>query len=121
MHETLTEENASSEYCTWYLRVLTAAHLKSDPERFQFFLEGEYTDINTFCSREVEPMGKECGEMQVIALAEAIGMHVKIEYLDGRPFDIGEGKGLIMHEFGNLDSNTKITLLYRPGHYDILY
>ena len=40
------------------------------------------------------------------------------EYLDGRPFD---NNGLTLHEFGNMDSKTKVTLLYRPGHYDILY
>ena len=121
LHETLTEENGSSEYCTWYLRIITAAHLKSDIERFQMFLENEYSDIATFCSREVEPMGRECGMLQCIALAEAVGIQVNIEYLDGRPFKHEEGKGLTLHEFGNLDSSTKITLLYRPGHYDILY
>ena len=118
LYNTLTEENGSSEYCTWYLRVLTAAYLKSDPCRFQSYMEDEYTDINTFCAREVEPMGRECGMLQVIALAESVGVHVKIEYLDGRPFD---NKGLTLHQFGNMDSKTKITLLYRPGHYDILY
>jgi len=119
LHGTLTQENGTSEYCTWYLRVLTAAHLKSDMERFQMFLENEYTDIPTFCAREVEPMGKDCGMLQCIALAETIGIQVNIEYLDGRPFQAE--KGLTLHQFGNMDSVTKITLLYRPGHYDILY
>ena len=83
-------------------------------------------DIPTFCSREVEPMGREFTMIQVLALAEAMAVDVAIEYLDGRDFD----KALTRHEFGPSQndsgsdggsSTTKVTLLYRPGHYDILY
>lgn len=115
----LNEENGTSEYVTWYLRVVTAAHLKSDPDRFIHFIEGGM-DIPTFCSREVEPMGRESEMVQVLALAEAMSVDVAIEYLDGRYFD----KALTRHEFAGSDggnSTTKVTLLYRPGHYDILY
>lgn len=76
-------------------------------------------------------MGKECGMVQVLALAEAFGIRVKIEYLDGREMVMdnsgGNGDGgcdnrkLMLHEFGPDESNLDITLLYRPGHYDILY
>ena len=79
------------------------------------------SDISTFCAREVEPMGKECGMVQVIALAEALGVRVNVEYLDGRPFK----DKLMMYKFGpdpNSEGNfLEISLLYRPGHYDILY
>ena len=44
---------------------------------------------------------------------------VKIEYLDGR--DITNGKKLAQLEFGPENAMTSLTLLYRPGHYDILY
>jgi ubiquitin thioesterase protein OTUB1 len=68
LHEKLNEENSTSDYCTWYLRVLTAAQMKSDPDRFlPFLLAEEYNsngdmtvDVLTFCAREVEPMNKEC-------------------------------------------------------------
>jgi ubiquitin thioesterase protein OTUB1 len=121
----LNEESGTSEYVTWYLRVVTAAYLKADPDRFIHFIEGGM-DIPTFCAREVEPMGRECEMVQVLALAEAMSVDVAIEYLDGRDFD----KALTRHEFGpsqgssgsdDGNSATKITLLYRPGHYDILY
>jgi hypothetical protein len=39
LHSTLNEENATSDYATWYFRILCAAHLKSDPYRFIHFLE----------------------------------------------------------------------------------
>ena len=71
-------------------------------------------------------MGRESEMVQVLALAEAMSVDVAIEYLDGRHFD----KALTRHEFGPSQndsgseagsSTTKVTLLYRPGHYDILY
>ncbi|KAL7508084.1 hypothetical protein ACHAXN_005169 [Cyclotella atomus] len=132
LHDKLNEENSTSDYCTWYLRVLTAAQMKSDPDRFLPFLLAEESssgllsmDIPTFCSREVEPMNKECGMVQVAALAECFGVRVKIEYMDGRIVE-GEGgmKKVACHGFGGDGDDGKrmeITLLYRPGHYDILY
>ena len=123
LHEKLVEENSTSDYCTWFLRVITSCYLKADPDRFIHFLDdANCFDVATFCAREVDPMGKECGMVQVLALAEAIGVKVQIEYLDGRELS-SEGK-LVAHHFGNAENQNdrlEITLLYRPGHYDILY
>ncbi|KAL7448096.1 hypothetical protein ACHAWC_000353, partial [Mediolabrus comicus] len=82
----LNEENSTSDYCTWYLRVLTAAQMKSNPDRYLPFLLADYElhncmDVPTYCSREVEPMGKECGMVTVAALAECLGVKVVIEYM----------------------------------------
>lgn len=133
LHTKLTEENSTSDYCTWYLRVITSAYLKSDADRFVHFLDDpNYFDVETFCSREVDPMGKECGMVQVLALAEAMGVRVCIEYLDGRELTTVNSKvgdtasthgkeKLTMHEFGPDKNSLEVALLYRPGHYDILY
>lgn len=119
LHTELTQENGTSDYCTWYLRVLTATFLKADPNRFLPYLEDGYVDIATFCQQQIEPMGKECSMVQVLALAEAFQVRVDIEYLDGHPFE--PSTGLTKHSFGPADAATTLTLLYRPGHYDILY
>ena len=108
------------------MRVMTAAQLKSKPDDYLPYIIAEnYGDIQSFCSREVEPMGKECGMCQVHALAECMGVKVVIEYMDGRP---SEDDKLVNHLFGKGENEsdddserTTITLLYRPGHYDILY
>lgn len=118
MHTELTQENATSDYCTWYLRVLTATFLKADPTRFIPYLEDGYMDIASFCQTQIEPMGKDVTMVQVLALAEAFGVNVTVEYLDGREFT---GDKITWHVFGPDSSKTKLTLLYRPGHYDILY
>ena len=59
--------------------------MKTQSERFLPYILDDYTyDIETYISREVEPMGKECEQVQIMALTEYIGIGVKIEYLDGR-------------------------------------
>ena len=118
IHSELLEENSTSDYCTWYCRVLTGTQLKSDPDRFLPYLEDGFVDIYAFCQKMVEPMGVECTMVQVLALAEIFGVQVKIEYLDGH--DIHNNK-LMQHQFGPENAAMSLTLLYRPGHYDILY
>lgn len=51
--------------------------------------------MDDFCAREVEPVGKECEELQIMALMRALGVRVHIEYLDGRP--LPEGGHLPVH------------------------
>ena len=111
------------------MRVMTAAQMKSNPDEYLPFVMAEnYHDVASFCSREVEPMAKECGMVQVAALAKCMGVKVIIEYMDGRMVE-GEEK-LVNHVFGedengsavaDKDERMSISLLYRPGHYDILY
>ena len=108
--------NSNSSTC--YLKFLTGTELKADPNRFLPYLEENYVDIDSFCRSHVEPMGKECTMVQVLALAEAFSVQVKIEYLDGH--EINNNK-LTQHQFGPEHATTALTLLYRPGHYDILY
>ena len=51
---------------------------------FLFVVDSYFTIIVAFCQREVEPMGKECEHLQVLALTEYLQLNVTIEYLDGR-------------------------------------
>jgi ubiquitin thioesterase protein OTUB1 len=80
------QEGGKADYLTWYMRVLTAGYLKRDPDRFLPFIEGlgAFFDIESFCKSEVEPMNKECEQIQIIALSEYLGITVEISYLDGR-------------------------------------
>jgi hypothetical protein len=66
--------------------------------------------------------------VQVAALAECFGVCVKIEYMDGRIVKEKEEGGCLVrkvacHEFGGEEGGERmsVSLLYRPGHYDILY
>lgn len=65
--------------------------------------------------QEVEPMCKESDHIHIIALAQALSVSIQVEYMDR-----GEGGTTNPHIFPE-GSEPKVYLLYRPGHYDILY
>jgi ubiquitin thioesterase protein OTUB1 len=72
----------------------------------------------------VEPMGRECDQMQIIAISSYLGVQVNIEYLDGQKFEEAQGLSLVTCGEAMAEAERKarsISLLYRPGHYDILY
>lgn len=85
-----------------------------------------------FCKSSVEPMGEESDHVHITALSDALGVPIRVVYLDRSSCDTG-GVSVNHHDFipyGALQTAASgsteaispfITLLYRPGHYDILY
>ena len=67
------------------------------------------------CPQEVDPMDKESDHIHISALTSALGVGVCVEYMDR-----GKGGQVNSHYFPE-DVSPSIHLLYRPGHYDILY
>lgn len=65
--------------------------------------------------KEVEPMYKESDHIHIIALTNALSVPVGIIYLDRTDQDEATP-----HNFPE-NSNPNIFILYRPGHYDIIY
>lgn len=116
IHKVMTEEGGAAEYCCWYMRPLCSLQLKSDP-KYSSFLPSSYSDISDFCKREVEPTGRECDQLRVIALAEAFEARVEVSYVDGHD---KEGK-VTKHTFGEGTDGLMVNVMYRPGHYDLLY
>ncbi|CAM9172449.1 unnamed protein product [Discosporangium mesarthrocarpum] len=113
------EEGGACEYLVWFCRLLTSAFLKlhSDSRFLPFLTQAE--DMYSFCQREVEPMGKECEQVQIMALCEHLAIPVRIEYLDGQ--DFSGTLGNIVLPYLDRTGPPAVTLLYRPGHYDVLY
>ncbi|KAF8622628.1 hypothetical protein AX15_006880 [Amanita polypyramis BW_CC] len=102
-----------------YLRLITSAQLRLNEEEYSPFLihpeRGDPMSVRDFCENFVEGSGKEADHVQITAICRVLRLNVKVAYLDGRK-DIVD-----FVEFRN-DSTSEedITLLYRPGHYDIL-
>lgn len=77
-------------------------------------------------------MGEESDHVHITALSDALGVPIRVVYLDRSSCDSG-GVSVNHHDFiPTVDELTNasgisetispiITLLYRPGHYDILY
>ncbi|KAL6308845.1 cysteine proteinase [Sparassis latifolia] len=104
-----------------YLRLLTSAQIREDPESYAAFLfhpeSGESMDVRSFCENFVESVGKEADHVQITALSRVMKVNIDVAYLDGHTAE----KVDFVH-FHNTDYSglEPIILLYRPGHYDIL-
>ncbi|PIK36640.1 putative ubiquitin thioesterase OTUB1 [Apostichopus japonicus] len=107
-------DQGMSDYLVVYLRLLTSLELQKEAEFYQNFVEGNRT-VKEFCSQEVEPMYKESDHIHIIALTSYLGVGVRVVYLDR-----GENQKVNHHDFPE-GMPPQIALLYRPGHYDVLY
>ncbi|XP_067028834.1 ubiquitin thioesterase OTUB1-like [Acropora muricata] len=109
------QDEGLSNYIVVYLRLLTSAQLQRKSDFFENFIEGGRT-TKEFCSQEVEPMARESDHIHIIALTDALGVCVRVVYVD-RSGD----SSVNHHDFPEDGSRPAVVLLYRPGHYDILY
>ncbi|XP_028395919.1 ubiquitin thioesterase OTUB1-like [Dendronephthya gigantea] len=113
---TVFQDEGMSNYIVVYLRLLTSAQLQKKEDFFENFIEGSQT-MKDFCSQEVEPMSRESDNIHIIALSDATGVCIRIEHLDRS----GPDSSVNHHDFPDDGSKPMIYLLYKPGHYDILY
>ncbi|KAI0752149.1 peptidase C65 Otubain-domain-containing protein [Fomes fomentarius] len=104
-----------------YLRLLTSAEIKTNPDYAAFLFHpetGEQMDPELFCNNFVEAVGKEADHVQMNALATALKVNVNVAYLDGHD---QQGKvSFVPFQNAPFTFLETINLLYRPGHYDIL-
>ena len=103
-----------SDYLIVFLRLITSGQLQKDADFYVNFVDGGRS-VKDFCNQEVEPMNKESDHIHIIALATALDVSVAVEYMDR-----GDHAQCVRHVFPE-GTEPKIFLLYRPGHYDILY
>lgn len=113
----LFQEDGFSDYIVVYLRLLTTLSILENEEFYLPFIEAlGHADVTSFCKHEVEPMGRDCDHPQIIAVVTLLGITIKIEY-----FDQSESDETTAHVFPSDGGATSVILLYRPGHYDLLY
>lgn len=105
---------AHSNYLVVYLRLVTSCHLQQNSEFFVHFVDGNRS-VEDFCKGEVEPMDRESDHIHIIAMANALDLSIRVAYVDR-----GNSDDITYHDFPE-GSEPELHLLYRPGHYDILY
>nr|CAG4649548.1 EOG090X0AE1 [Scapholeberis mucronata]SVE93777.1 EOG090X0AE1 [Scapholeberis mucronata] len=108
-------DSAMSDYLVVYLRLMTSGQLQREEDFYQNFLEGDKT-MKEFCQQEVEPMYRESDHMHAIALGSCLKVGIRVVYLDRGEASTRPPE----HDFPE-DCAPSVYLLYRPGHYDILY
>ncbi|KAJ5549016.1 hypothetical protein N7513_006250 [Penicillium frequentans] len=101
-----------------HFRLLTSAWMKLNPLRYQAFLS---LPLDSYCGSRIETVRTEIDEVGLQALVDGViegaGFGVEILYLDR-----SEGDAVTPHQLSPIrPSEATIRLLYRPGHYDLLY
>lgn len=105
-----TESLYNANSAVMVFRLLASAYLRLHKDEYEVYLEeGGYEDL----CRTTECLGQDADHLAINALAMALNVHLEIAYLDGTPGDLN------YHHF-NEEGTPKISLLYRPGHYDVL-
>jgi len=116
------QDESTSSYLVTFMRMVTSTQIQSEPETYEPFLThpdtGETMGVKDFCRIVVEVLGKEADHVQLTAISQALKVNLKIAYLDGRSQD-GRVE-YVTFKYASDENETPLTLIYRPGHYDIL-
>jgi len=115
---TMTAFNESDVWLVCWARCLTSAYLKTHQDEYHAFLTSHST-ILEFCAQEVDPMNTEADHLQIVALSSFFTVPVSVVYLDR-----SQGEEAAEHFFQDNSSTCSmkpVHLLYRPGHYDLIY
>ncbi|EMS61506.1 Ubiquitin thioesterase otubain-like protein [Triticum urartu] len=131
-----TRDQTTSDYVVMFFRFVTSGEIQRRAEFFEPFISGlTNSTVVQFCKSSVEPMGEESDHVHIIALSDALGVPIRVMYLDRSSCDTGN-LSVNHHDFipaanssegdaamglNPAEEKPYITLLYRPGHYDILY
>ncbi|KAL2468868.1 Ubiquitin thioesterase otubain-like [Forsythia ovata] len=129
-----SRDQSISDYVVMFFRFVASGEIRKRSEFYEPFIQGlTNTSVEQFCKSMVEPMGEESDHVHITALSEALGVPIRVVYLDRSSCDNGNVV-VNHHDFvpstrdltnGNVGGSETlkpfITLLYRPGHYDILY
>ncbi|CAL9202928.1 OVARIAN TUMOR DOMAIN-containing deubiquitinating enzyme 1-like [Musa acuminata AAA Group] len=131
-HELLLEKSCDqmfSDTVVLFFRMVTSGELRIRAEFFAPFAGVESTGMAKFCQDSVEMMGEDCDHVHITALCDALGVPTRVECLDQSTSSSGDLTPK-HHDFIPMQSSAsdagnppvpRVTLLYRPGHYDILY
>ncbi|CUG85464.1 otubain, putative [Bodo saltans] len=118
LHRYVTSPD-NAEYVVFFARYAVACYLmKHEDDLFPFVAaeHEKYSCMDEFCKGEVEVVGQDCDHLHIVAFARTFQTACALEYLDASAGDA------IAHIVGPEDVTpiTTVSLLYRPGHYDLL-
>jgi len=108
----LVSNKDTSNYILFYLRLLTAAYIKTNSSVFENFIVDE--TVYEYCQREVEHFDHDCDHIQITALASYMELGITLY----TPMETGVVETL---QFPNEAKEYPVSMLYLPGHYDPIY
>lgn len=107
----LFSDKEKCNYLIAYIRMFIAAYIRQNRILYENFI---LEDLDSWVRRDVEPVDVECDHLQIIAVTNCFGVGVIIENLNEKKIET-----MKFPEEGCDYYFTK--MLFRPGHYDILY
>ncbi|PAV86138.1 hypothetical protein WR25_24443 [Diploscapter pachys] len=114
--ENLNEDHTSN-YLLMFFRLIASGYLKEHADEYEPFIDC-FGGLAEFCAMEIESMWKEADHLAITGLVHALDLGVRIEYMDRSAAPNGGWH----YDFPpDQKDPAKIVLLYRPGHYDLLF
>jgi len=116
------QDTMNSHAIVFYLRMITSMQIHLQRDSMAPFLMNPETlepmSPTSFRRRQIEVMGIEADEPQIIALTNAMKVNVEVAYVDGhKTSDVVK---FVRINSAEEENSRPILLLYRPGHYDVL-
>jgi ubiquitin thioesterase protein OTUB1 len=109
-------DSSTDLYVIAFMRLLTSQQLRENSDDYIPYLTSPFTSIDDFCRKEVEPMHRESDQIEITALAHKLRVSVNVYYIDRSSEQFAN-----VIKIGPTPSSEVISLVYKPGHYDILY
>ncbi|KAI1855354.1 hypothetical protein JX266_000219 [Neoarthrinium moseri] len=117
-------DEETSAPIVYHLRLLAASYLKGNLDQYEAYIPG---DADSYCNEWILPVNREIDQVEVMLLFNILlkpaDIVLEIAYLDR-----SEGDEVNLHRMPEEAKNKDpkmlgsiIHLLYRPGHYDLLY
>lgn len=110
--DNLFSDKEKGNYLIYFVRFCIASFLKENA-----FLYEVYVDVpfENWISSEVEAIDHEADQIQIMACVNYFDIGVKIEYLNPNKNEV------VKFPEDKPDDQVFITVLFTPGHYDLLY
>jgi ubiquitin thioesterase protein OTUB1 len=117
-----------SEYLICFFRYVISSYIRTHEDFFLPYIV-DFSSVAEYCSSEVEAVSKECEQIHAAALSNAMNLPIVVQYLDLSPSDKPDehviepaviASGDVLPEMP-LPEGEAAHLLYRPGHFDVLY
>ncbi|KAL8794738.1 MAG: hypothetical protein Q9195_002692 [Heterodermia aff. obscurata] len=106
-----------------HFRLITSSWMRRNAQHYQNFLLD--STVDQYCRSRIDPHLVEIENIGIQALVDAVikpaGITLEVTYLDRSIAANGEANTITWQGEMDYPTTPTIRLLYRPGHYDILY
>lgn len=107
---------AVTEYFVYYLRYLTSMYIRQNSFLYEDFIVAMgFASLDDFIRSEVDAIGRDADNLQMVALLSYLHVGVSVAYLDQSETPDGTIGTIQIPD----DLPPVVHLLYRPGHYDV--